>query len=124
MIRRPTRSTRTDTLFPYTTLFRSIARKHRKTRPAYSPKVFYFAGRPTEAESLCSTRHLRPFPHDQDRKRPAHAMLLVGACPQASSFRAPQPALDSPRTEISNLTDVQDAGDVSACINKSHQTLP
>src|SRR3546814_14719106 len=25
MIRRPTRSTRTDTLFPYTTLFRSIA---------------------------------------------------------------------------------------------------
>src|SRR3546814_13579072 len=28
MIRRPTRSTRTDTLFPYTTLFRSIA-----TRP-------------------------------------------------------------------------------------------
>src|SRR3546814_15805870 len=29
MIRRPTRSTRTDTLFPYTTLFRSKA----KTRP-------------------------------------------------------------------------------------------
>src|SRR3546814_15025633 len=26
MIRRPTRSTRTDTLFPYTTLFRSIRR--------------------------------------------------------------------------------------------------
>src|SRR3546814_3372978 len=26
MIRRPPRSTRTDTLFPYTTLFRSIAR--------------------------------------------------------------------------------------------------
>src|SRR3546814_1381120 len=27
MIRRPPRSTRTDTLFPYTTLFRSIAQK-------------------------------------------------------------------------------------------------
>src|SRR3546814_1812485 len=27
MIRRPTRSTRTDTLFPYTTLFRSAARR-------------------------------------------------------------------------------------------------
>src|SRR3546814_12318424 len=27
MIRRPPRSTRTDTLFPYTTLFRSVARK-------------------------------------------------------------------------------------------------
>src|SRR3546814_20828756 len=28
MIRRPPRSTRTDTLFPYTTLFRSAARLH------------------------------------------------------------------------------------------------
>src|SRR3546814_18778035 len=27
MIRRPPRSTRTDTLFPYTTLFRSLARR-------------------------------------------------------------------------------------------------
>src|SRR3546814_20184002 len=30
IIRRPPRSTRTDTLFPYTTLFRSV-RRHRKT---------------------------------------------------------------------------------------------
>src|SRR3546814_19730370 len=28
MIRRPPRSTRTDTLFPYTTLFRSVAKDH------------------------------------------------------------------------------------------------
>src|SRR3546814_14238992 len=28
MIRRPTRSTRTDTLFPYTTLFRSLLHEH------------------------------------------------------------------------------------------------
>src|SRR3546814_9526443 len=28
MIRRPPRSTRTDTLFPYTTLFRSLRRSH------------------------------------------------------------------------------------------------
>src|SRR3546814_17850420 len=38
MIRRPPRSTRTDTLFPYTTLFRSLcARAHRENlaeRPA------------------------------------------------------------------------------------------
>src|SRR3546814_1657991 len=31
MIRRPPRSTRTDTLFPYTTLFRSIRRRARCT---------------------------------------------------------------------------------------------
>src|SRR3546814_9488279 len=30
MIRRPPRSTRTDTLFPYTTLFRSIGLRHRQ----------------------------------------------------------------------------------------------
>src|SRR3546814_9482787 len=29
MLRRPPRSTRTDTLFPYTTLFRSLARRRR-----------------------------------------------------------------------------------------------
>src|SRR3546814_2962128 len=36
MIRRPPRSTRTDTLLPYTTLFRSVAgaaRQHRRRRP-------------------------------------------------------------------------------------------
>src|SRR3546814_13054991 len=37
MIRRPPRSTRTDTLFPYTTLFRSNAAK--KTIPADAAKA-------------------------------------------------------------------------------------
>src|SRR3546814_2078402 len=32
MIRRPPRSTRTDTLFPYTTLFRSLARHRSRAR--------------------------------------------------------------------------------------------
>src|SRR3546814_12283329 len=36
MIRRPPRSTRTDTLFPYTTLFRSIAQTNLKRMLAYS----------------------------------------------------------------------------------------
>src|SRR3546814_2959040 len=45
MIRRPPRSTRTDTLFPYPTLFRSL-----KNRFAMSPMTRYFApdGLPTE----------------------------------------------------------------------------
>src|SRR3546814_13021272 len=34
MIRRPPRSTRTDTLFPYTTLFRSVRRAGRAVEPA------------------------------------------------------------------------------------------
>src|SRR3546814_1600674 len=36
MIRRPPRPTRTDTLFPYTTLFRSLAREREAERPATS----------------------------------------------------------------------------------------
>src|SRR3546814_2469497 len=39
MIRRPPRSTRTDTLFPYTTLFRSC---HRTT--AWTPATFNHSG--------------------------------------------------------------------------------
>src|SRR3546814_8196852 len=35
MIRRPPRSTRTDTLFPYTTLFRSDQCSHRLRRPQH-----------------------------------------------------------------------------------------
>src|SRR3546814_6665196 len=38
MIRRPPRSTRTDTLFPYTTLFRSTPRRrHRSRRSKHLP---------------------------------------------------------------------------------------
>src|SRR3546814_15257500 len=43
MIRRPPRSTRTDTLFPYTTLFRSVAEEkyalEAKGIPAGSPRI-------------------------------------------------------------------------------------
>src|SRR3546814_1342381 len=37
MIRRPTRSTRTDTLFPYTTLFRSVGQHHAAARINHGP---------------------------------------------------------------------------------------
>lgn len=39
---------------------RLIAREHREPRPAYSLSVLYFAGRPTEAEDLCSPRYCGP----------------------------------------------------------------
>src|SRR3546814_1583105 len=40
MIRRPPRSTRTDTLFPYTTLFRSSPADHHAVRPALFQRQF------------------------------------------------------------------------------------
>src|SRR3546814_13127336 len=39
MIRRPPRSTRTDTLFPYTTLFRSIVDRHRLVEPVLGEHI-------------------------------------------------------------------------------------
>src|SRR3546814_18333242 len=44
MIRRPPRSTRTDTLFPYTTLFRSLAEETRKRLNAKGMKETMFEG--------------------------------------------------------------------------------
>src|SRR3546814_4979779 len=50
MIRRPPRSTRTDTLFPYTTLFRSGAASHgcrvRRRQPATRARFPYRAPAP------------------------------------------------------------------------------
>src|SRR3546814_989371 len=40
MIRRPPRSTHTDTLFPYTTLFRSHVRPIRRAQPVLPPRPF------------------------------------------------------------------------------------
>src|SRR3546814_5810888 len=51
MIRRPPRSTRTDTLFPYTTLFRSRGRRRRRWLPhePSRPKIRSSAGRHPDA---------------------------------------------------------------------------
>src|SRR3546814_5436317 len=46
MIRRPPRSTRTDTLFPYTTLFRSVADHIGSPAPSHRRRV-----------SIADTRH-------------------------------------------------------------------
>src|SRR3546814_4033975 len=55
MIRRPPRSTRTDTLFPYTTLFRS------SLRPAVQREVFDEAAVTAVARQIaCDQRALRP----------------------------------------------------------------
>src|SRR3546814_15072412 len=53
MIRRPPRSTRTDTLFPYTTLFRSEADR-RQRRPAVADAD----GRRRQPEQRAQRRHL------------------------------------------------------------------
>src|SRR3546814_13922443 len=55
MIRRPPRSTRTDTLFPYTTLFRSAT--SRQTAPAFPETVDVAVMQPKD-RVLCRSRHI------------------------------------------------------------------
>src|SRR3546814_13968891 len=48
MIRRPPRSTRTVTLFPYTTLFRSIEKVEREVRARLKKEINYWDSRAFE----------------------------------------------------------------------------
>src|SRR3546814_17503627 len=61
MLRRPPRSTRTDTLFPYTTLFRS----GRGTAPVLHRAVARFAGRLSGPRSTPEAAWRRPLGHEQ-----------------------------------------------------------
>src|SRR3546814_9578335 len=56
MLRRPPRSTRTDTLFPYTTLFRSAARSrglHIPTRSHGRKRAIWRRGAPNSVRTIC-----------------------------------------------------------------------
>src|SRR3546814_299909 len=78
MLRRPPRSTRTDTLFPYTTLFRSqisprsqrrrpqprdAARRGRRSLSAFAEEPGLRIGRGTDERSRRQAHRNRPPPH-------------------------------------------------------------
>src|SRR3546814_13563038 len=71
MIRRPPRSTRTDTLFPYTTLFRSVMR-HFEARGGDATGIAGLARRVQNAgfeediDCFQRARHVRAFGHALD----------------------------------------------------------
>src|SRR3546814_2620185 len=68
MIRRPPRSTRTDTLFPYTTLFRSLAHEH---RPLPDLPALYQRGDPQGRRTVAVRDGARRRPR-RDRRPPGH----------------------------------------------------
>src|SRR3546814_11797834 len=81
MIRRPPRSTRTDTLFPYTTLFRSLGKRQQENS--------------TNAEML--TKQQRGCQDDQGQQRPGPSSLLQYCRPY--SARTGTIACDVPRPQ-------------------------
>src|SRR3546814_13952657 len=96
MIRRPPRSTRTDTLFPYTTLFRSLGRNQALRAQARAPPLFGLApGGVCRAVSVAgpavrSYRTLSPFP-----RRSEGGLLSV-----ALSLGSPPPSVTRHRVSV------------------------
>src|SRR3546814_15497292 len=99
MIRRPPRSTRTDTLFPYTTLFRSHplrlgAKLWLALRPPADPLRRRLAPRTDDGRlvALCAGLHRQA--DERDAHRPGHHPQLV-LRPRRSTARGELP----PRSE-------------------------
>src|SRR3546814_3728081 len=67
MIRRPPRSTRTDTLFPYTTLFRSLRPRWRSNAPPRRT-----ASPPNRADARRARRYSGRSTHYRDHQRDRH----------------------------------------------------
>src|SRR3546814_5484345 len=105
MIRRPPRSTRTDTLFPYTTLFRSVlagrsAPGHQRTRPVLQG-----------AAAVPERRHHRQaHPHHRIERRRAHP-----------DFRKEEPA-DRSEEHTSELQSLMRISYAVFCLKKKKHT--
>src|SRR3546814_11960082 len=93
MIRRPPRSTRTDTLFPYTTLFRSMQRSKQE-----------FVGRGSESRTLNAGQLTDPVsPHVVQAGNVIAAALITGISsdlPGQVTAQVTQNVYDSPTGRI------------------------
>src|SRR3546814_15480855 len=87
MIRRPPRSTRTDTLFPYTTLFRSVPNLPRFTREIASALIA--CRRPRLGRHYQRTRRRLVRPLWPDRGRPQERQRQLGWWRAANRHQAP-----------------------------------
>src|SRR3546814_14321784 len=92
MIRRPPRSTRTDTLVPYTTLFRSTA------TPSGLSEVMRQAARPRPRGRVPQPPVLRPHRREARRHLQGHRDPARRVAPAPlSTVRAPPPLRSPPR---------------------------
>src|SRR3546814_13929227 len=85
MIRRPPRSTRTDTLFPYTTLFRSTVRDDLKTFELTAQRCV----EATEERQRCIGRR-KPHPRGRPRRGDRNESQAGGGHDAERTFRAAQ----------------------------------
>src|SRR3546814_6289206 len=120
MIRRPPRSTRTDTLFPYTTLFRSAPARARRDAVA-RPR--------TLARRRAGSRHIDGDPrsgragHRHHRRwRDAPRKLFEPACDGAVRDR-PREARQRSEEHTSELQSLMRISNAVFCLKKKKQRL-
>src|SRR3546814_4780709 len=122
MVRRPPRSTRTDTLFPYTTLFRSRPPAWRRRRP--------YLGRPSPGHPVGQADQGRAHPSQQADRQDDHPVAsreeeevshgslgLEGSVCRPSS---PQESRNGPRSEehTSELNSLMGNSYADSCLKK------
>src|SRR3546814_1541562 len=106
MIRRPPRSTRTDTLFPYTTLFRSRGRLGRKRMAVCIPVLH--RGRIPQRDAACQrqryiackTRCLRSEEHTSELQSLMRISYAVFCLKKKNNPRHNQNTRISPHVEL------------------------
>src|SRR3546814_6208733 len=116
MIRRPPRSTRTDTLFPYTTLFRSAAPASEERRPVRRRKEYQeSARRPPCARPQGAPARLSPRgPSPPPRQTP-----IRSASRPRTVLPSPNAALRPPTLPDQRL-EAADGDRKSPPLNSSH----
>src|SRR3546814_3497793 len=77
MLRRPPRSTRTDTLFPYTTLFRACSNSLRNSRGITSSTSSSYSNSPLKLTSNLSTRSEEHTSELQSLMRISYAVFCL-----------------------------------------------
>src|SRR3546814_7585121 len=119
MIRRPPRSTRTDTLLPYTTLFRSRAGRTRASRRGYSntriiPDLRY--GKGARSPKCCDRGIMRRSPPGASRwRRNTHGYggRIFGSATRALGSSLPLARGDRRRTNEMNLIQTLEAEQIA-----------
>src|SRR3546814_10455279 len=109
MIRRPPRSTRTDTLFPYTTLFRSLVvavlvlgRLDRRGDPHAEPAVALLGGHDDGLGPEMGLHQLHRFRH-RGRGEGLQAHRIASAAMEPSGCRLPGPRRAAPLISASSI---------------------
>src|SRR3546814_20555545 len=95
MIRRPPRSTRTDTLFPYTTLFRSARHRRRAADVGHTARIAAIKASRQRPEPFVGARESQldaPAEKRERRKARAHGAERHGAEARLDELTRPERA--------------------------------